>query len=172
MTHDRVRAGVPTGGQFAPSAHAEADIELTGTDAFPRDGDERVGSSRPTVAADGAIRDGRYDGMTRDQAWHDYRSRHPETLAAWGEQNDRWPTDDIIGYTNADPATLSVDPDPEFFAPVDEPEQDWCGVCGRPTDHFAEHDGLVEAGLAEYRNGSVQRTDKWDDALAREVAER
>ena len=35
----------------------------------------------------------------------------------------------------------------------DEPH---CFVCGRHTDHFAEHDDLVEQGLAEYRDdGSV-----------------
>lgn len=30
-----------------------------------------------------------------------------------------------------------------------EPEP-FCFVCGRATDHFAEHDDLVEAGLATY----------------------
>jgi hypothetical protein len=33
----------------------------------------------------------------------------------------------------------------------------FCFVCGRCTDHFAEHDDLVEQGLAEYRNGNVYR---------------
>lgn len=46
-----------------------------------------------------------------------------------------------------------------------------CFVCNRHTDHFAEHDGLVEAGLAEYRNGSVYRTAEWDDGKAKAVAE-
>jgi len=41
----------------------------------------------------------------------------------------------------------------------------YCFVCNRSTDHFAEHDDLVEAGLAEYVNGDVRRTDKWDDAV-------
>ena len=27
---------------------------------------------------------------------------------------------------------------------------DFCFVCNRPTDHRAEHDDLVEAGLASY----------------------
>ena len=37
-------------------------------------------------------------------------------------------------------------------------EEPWCGVCRRPTDHFAEHDDLVEAGLAAYDalTGSVR----------------
>jgi hypothetical protein len=46
-----------------------------------------------------------------------------------------------------------------------------CFVCRRHTDHFGEHDGLVEAGLALYKGGSVYRTDAWDDALVREVAQ-
>lgn len=33
----------------------------------------------------------------------------------------------------------------------------WCYACNRPTDHRAEHDELVEAGLARYdeHNGVV-----------------
>lgn len=27
---------------------------------------------------------------------------------------------------------------------------EWCFVCSRPTDHRAEHDDLVEQGLASY----------------------
>lgn len=27
---------------------------------------------------------------------------------------------------------------------------EWCYVCSRPTDHRAEHDDLVERGLASY----------------------
>lgn len=42
-------------------------------------------------------RDGRYDGMTKEEAWEDYHRRHPEVLASWGEQNGRMPNDDIIG---------------------------------------------------------------------------
>lgn len=48
-----------------------------------------------------------------------------------------------------------------------------CFVCGRHTDHFAEHDALVDSGLAEYgQDGSVYRTAKWEDSLAAEIAER
>lgn len=47
---------------------------------------------------------------------------------------------------------LPEDPDPHCF------------VCGRNTDHFAEHDDLVDAGLARYTgDGSVHRTDAWTD---------
>jgi hypothetical protein len=28
--------------------------------------------------------------------------------------------------------------------------EEWCHVCGRPTDHRGEHDDLVEANLAAY----------------------
>ncbi len=46
-----------------------------------------------------------------------------------------------------------------------------CFACGRHTDHFGEHDGLVAAGLAIYdsNTGDVHRTRYWDDALARRV---
>lgn len=39
----------------------------------------------------------------------------------------------------------------------DDPQDDpFCFVCARCTDHFAEHDDLVEQGLAEYReDGTV-----------------
>ena len=33
--------------------------------------------------------------------------------------------------------------------PADDAE-DFCFVCGRATDHFAEHDDLVDAGKAVY----------------------
>lgn len=49
-----------------------------------------------------------------------------------------------------------------------------CFVCGRHTDHFAEHDNLVEAGLAEYvkedglYNGDVVWTEQgWNEIGAR-----
>lgn len=29
-------------------------------------------------------------------------------------------------------------------------DQDWCFVCQRPTDHWGEHDDLVEEGKASY----------------------
>lgn len=49
----------------------------------------------------------------------------------------------------------------------------YCFVCSRATDHFAEHEGLVAAGLAEYNTdtGSVYKTDAWDDAMAAAVSE-
>lgn len=46
----------------------------------------------------------------------------------------------------------------------------FCYVCYRNTNHIAEHDGLVAAGLAEYGTDDVLRTPAWDDALAREVS--
>lgn len=47
-----------------------------------------------------------------------------------------------------------------------------CFVCNRTTDHFAEHDALVDAGLALYGdNGSVYRTDAWDPAKAAEISQ-
>lgn len=48
---------------------------------------------------------------------------------------------------------------PQRPEPEPEPVEDdpFCFVCGRCTDHFAEHDDLVEQGLAEYRNGNVYR---------------
>jgi hypothetical protein len=33
-------------------------------------------------------------------------------------------------------------------------EVDFCFVCGRCTDHFGEHDDLVELGMVEYIDGS------------------
>lgn len=50
----------------------------------------------------------------------------------------------------------------------------FCFVCSRCTDHFGEHDALVEAGLAAYdtESGSVYRTDKWDRELATQIAQR
>lgn len=41
-------------------------------------------------------------------------------------------------------------------APVEDEADPHCFVCGRHTDHFAEHDDLVEAGKARYgSDGSV-----------------
>lgn len=46
------------------------------------------------------------------------------------------------------------------YAVQDDPH---CYVCGRHTDHFAEHDNLVEDGFATYGDdGSVYRTEAWD----------
>jgi hypothetical protein len=41
-----------------------------------------------------------------------------------------------------------------------EPEP-YCYVCGRCTEHFGEHDDLIDLGLAvyNYRRGSVEATD-------------
>lgn len=49
----------------------------------------------------------------------------------------------------------------------------YCFICSRCTDHVAEHDALVDAGLAEYNyyDGSVFKTDLWDAALAREISD-
>jgi hypothetical protein len=48
---------------------------------------------------------------------------------------------------------------------------DYCFVCNRPTDHFAEHDALVMAGLATYDEFTVRRTALWDDELASAICE-
>lgn len=49
---------------------------------------------------------------------------------------------------------------------------EYCFVCNRVTDHWGEHDALVDAGLAQYSDdGTVYRTEKWDDALAKEITE-
>lgn len=50
-------------------------------------------------------------------------------------------------------------------------EEAHCFVCSRHTDHFAEHDGLVEAGLAAYEGSAVVRTALWDDAEAARISE-
>lgn len=58
-----------------------------------------------------------------------------------------------------------------FIAPSVE-DDPHCFVCGKHTGHFAEHDELVEAGLATYGNdGSVYRTATYDEDLAREIFE-
>jgi len=40
----------------------------------------------------------------------------------------------------------------DYDAFDDEP---FCFICNRATDHFAEHDDLVEQGKAMYRRGDV-----------------
>lgn len=58
-----------------------------------------------------------------------------------------------------------------FIAPV-EVDDAHCFVCGKHTDHWGEHDELVEAGLATYGDdGSVRRTAAWDDDLAQQLFE-
>jgi hypothetical protein len=57
----------------------------------------------------------------------------------------------------------------EAFAPVVEDEHDpHCFVCGRHTNHFAEHDDMVEQGFAQYeQDGSVTWTEKgWNEYRA------
>lgn len=58
-------------------------------------------------------------------------------------------------------------------APVYFDEDPYCFVCGRCTDHFAEHDDLVAVGMAEYdtRSGSVYRTERYNAAAARMITE-
>lgn len=38
---------------------------------------------------------------------------------------------------------------------MNDRDEDHCFVCGRHTSHFAEHDDLVEAGLARYEGGTT-----------------
>lgn len=58
-----------------------------------------------------------------------------------------------------------------FIAPV-EADDPHCFVCHRHTDHWGEHDEIVEAGLAAYAaDGSVYRTDAYDEDLARAIFE-
>lgn len=58
-----------------------------------------------------------------------------------------------------------------ILAPIDV-DDPHCFVCRRHTDHAGEHSALVEAGLAYYTgDGSVHRSEKWDDEQARLVAE-
>ncbi|GAB2734568.1 hypothetical protein GCM10027273_11830 [Nocardioides pakistanensis] len=84
-------------------------------------------------------------------------------------------TSDLVYSTSTgqSPRGALVEESPsEFDAFVDVDPDPHCFVCRRHTDHFAEHDALVEAGLAQYTSdGSVHRTEKWDDDLARQVAE-
>lgn len=48
----------------------------------------------------------------------------------------------------------------------------YCFICSRCTDHWGEHDDLVEAGLAEYHeDGTVTKTAAWDAQKAREITE-
>lgn len=59
-----------------------------------------------------------------------------------------------------------------FIAPSFDEDDPHCFVCHRHTDHGSEHDALVEAGLATVgRDGSVYRTDAYDEDLAREIFE-
>lgn len=75
MTTSRVQAGVPTCGQFTPSAHAEAGIAL---DARP--GLEQTGQDRPEnadVGADPKDTDEWEDqGLEQSEAARIHRGRH------------------------------------------------------------------------------------------------
>lgn len=50
----------------------------------------------------------------------------------------------------------------------DDESDPHCFVCGRHTDHFAEHDDMVEAGYAQYEDdGTVTWTEKgWNEYRA------
>jgi hypothetical protein len=57
-------------------------------------------------------------------------------------------------------STQTGDVPPPVFSGIviDDPH---CFVCGRHTDHFAEHDDMVEAGTALYGpDGSVYRAER------------
>jgi hypothetical protein len=57
---------------------------------------------------------------------------------------------------------------PERVVPVGDVDDAHCFICGRHTDHFAEHDDMVEAGYAQYEDdGSVTWTEKgWNEYRA------
>lgn len=64
----------------------------------------------------------------------------------------------ILAYSTSTDGVV-VDNMPEEVVPVlawvEEPDPH-CFVCQRHTDHFAEHDDMVEAGTARYgEDGSV-----------------
>lgn len=63
------------------------------------------------------------------------------------------PTDLRTGQRLVEVPVVSVEDDPHCF------------VCHRHTDHFAEHDDMVEAGTARYgEDGSVYPVPwRWDD---------
>lgn len=50
------------------------------------------------------------------------------------------------------PEPLPEDGEPQYGYDDGYEEQAFCFVCSRPTDHFAEHDDLVESGEALYDN--------------------
>lgn len=63
------------------------------------------------------------------------------------------------------------EPEVEEFPVEEQWETPFCFICGRVTDHFAEHDDLVEAGLAEYDGVYVNRTDAWTPAAAKAITD-
>lgn len=49
-----------------------------------------------------------------------------------------------------------------FVEPVIEPDP-YCAVCGRVTDHVAEHDDLVDRGICDYGDfGQVFFVNGWN----------
>lgn len=82
----------------------------------------------------------------------------PEGRYSWGSLS----ADSMVYSTTTNRRPVDLRPD----APLQEEDllQWWdgevendpfCFVCGRCTDHFAEHDDLVEAGLARYEGSTV-----------------
>lgn len=83
-----------------------------------------------------------------------------EVALAEFEDKEDWP-DLAICYV---PAEAFESPEWE-----DTESYDYCEVCGRATNHFAEHDDMVEAGFAFYdKNGIARLTDSGWDMLYRE----
>ena len=79
----------------------------------------------------------------------------------------------ITGRLRTRDEVVNLFVEPVESAPWIDP---FCHVCGRCTDHFAEHDDLVGAGLASYQSdGSVSwtpfaRTEEGDRRLAEVLA--
>lgn len=164
----RVTAGVPTGGQFAPTGHAEADAEL-GAGAFdcpscggPSDQDEGIpcDNCRENNCPCGqSLDDGEgYDGMCGDCADRDYANE----LHAIGEE----PAEDQADEPAIEPERLSPNmgdgpivtaPSGEygFYAPIGGSEKD-AGV--------AEHGPVVQIAQL-VRDGTA-----WDATPARYYA--
>lgn len=65
-------------------------------------------------------------------------------------------------------STSSWDSIPEPVSMLGDVDDAHCFVCGRHTDHFAEHDQMVEDGYARYEDdGSVTWTEKgWNEFRA------
>jgi hypothetical protein len=54
--------------------------------------------------------------------------------------------------------TLNGQPIDGDYGTEDDVFEPYCYVCRRCTDHVAEHDDLVDVGLAEYVRGEVRWT--------------
>lgn len=102
-------------------------------------------------------------------------ARQPEGTPRGGQfaTSGREEADIELGSTSSDAvAADTAAPDYSDYADVTDGrdadsgygggiERDpYCFVCSRPTSHYAEHEWLVAAGLAEYdaENGSVHRS--------------